>query len=893
MRHARGYRGWMAASTVGVTLMLILLAVGRYIQLPNERYFRAPHSTASLGASTTPGPQLMTADPGRAQVTEFPSELQAPLVRREVVALDEPSAGRLRRPPEPSANVVLLAPVTGSQLTSLPLHDSSSDLELLMETMDSALHSPVRAVSARTSIAADLSRHQPSQLTALPSPVTTTARVPLPRRLLDELTHLEFSISPAGRALSHSTPSTLKYIAQGIQATELSSSEFQSISLWINQVRSLIDQIVMQHGLEHPASFQETLQLANLAGQAARMGESLTNYEHATQMIRVAYSLNRRVTVWQAVQACLDPTSISLTRSSSSELTRSALRESLVAVNALLDETGDKNAWRTYLLLERLEAWVESPQNIWSEGNDLALDALSRLRWERLTNVQRQLLSRDEFSHLASHLEAWSRDPVDYRKLLIDLEELETDPLNRDASSLAGAVQVLRTSPEPKQQELAAALNDHYRNANVRLSVSRELIERFLPETEMEVRPIRRKILGADTQGDSTVRTQLGLEFLPDPNGWNIGIGVIGDLYSNTASSKGPATFHNTSTAQISSTRYIRLDPLGYHVSADPTNVNSRDTLKKMSTDFDGLPIIGDFVRLVVREQFDQKRGLAKRISQRIIAQETDQEIDKRLEEGLTRAEQELEQRITGPLHRLQLNPMVVAMQTTAERLAIRYRVASRQQMAAHTPRPRAPSDSLLSMQIHQSTLNNTIDSIGLGGKTWALQDLCHKLGEVFGMGDWKLPEDAPQDISIRFADSRPAYVEIQDGKLRLTLRIAELIRGTNEPIQRIIVTSSYVPLADGLTAELIRDGVVEINASRSTPTRHSVMARFIFAKVFVERPSIALISETWQNDPRAEGLAVSQLELRDNWLSVAISNSNSAHAEEVATRSRLIRQNF
>ncbi len=130
----------------------------------------------------------------------------------------------------------------------------------------------------------------------------------------------------------------------------------------------------------------------------------------------------------------------------------------------------------------------------------------------------------------------------------------------------------------------------------------------------------------------------------------------------------------------------------------------------------------------------------------------------------------------------------------------------------------------------------------------------------------------------------------MQDGRLNLTLRIKRLGNSEGLSLGPLIVTSNYIPLADGLNAELIRDGVVEIKTPRSMLFRHRAIARTVFTKLFVERPSLALISEAWQTDPRAAGLAVSQLELRDNWLSVAISAVGSAHAEEVANRSREIK---
>src|SRR5690606_17850141 len=128
-----------------------------------------------------------------------------------------------------------------------------------------------------------------------------------------------------------------------------------------------------------------------------------------------------------------------------------------------------------------------------------------------------------------------------------ELETLEADPISRVRSQLAGSVQVLRLSREESQQHLAAALNDHYRNANLRVTISQQLIQRLLPAEQVDSRPVHKKILGADTSGDSTVHTQLRVKLVPDPNAWNIGIGVAGDVVSMTRSSKGPAVFHSTS----------------------------------------------------------------------------------------------------------------------------------------------------------------------------------------------------------------------------------------------------------------------------------------------------------------------------------------------------------
>lgn len=893
MDGARGARGWLAASTVALTLTLVLLAVEKHIRLPSTSYFQAERAAQVSAATTRQAGIVLSVDPGLAGVAQFARADTTPITRQESLSVESVASTLLRRPPEPTAQVVLQAPIASEPLTALPLHSTSSRMDYLMEAMDKALASPI------VTTAAPLASQQPvpsfplrsDRLAQLPEPASMAGRLPEPRRLLAQLAALAQALDSSNH--DRATHTTAPRLTQPMEDRLISHTPsladtrpaLESLRNWIALTQSAVQRTTNQAGLDDPSIDSALLELQNLSGQAATLSASLEEYDLQRQVSTVAYSLQRRLDVWQAIQLCLRAGHEPLSTTSAAANARQEMQAALAAVSQKLIGTGDAEGWRTYLMLPALTDWANSPDDVWDEGNALALTVLSRLHWQRLTEAQQQFLAQPEFEELGAQLLVWGRDPVDYRNLLNDLETLEEDPISRASGPLASSVQVLRLSRDPQQQALATTMNNHYRNANLRLSIARPLIERLLPSEQTDSRPIRQNILGADTSGDSEIKTNLRIQLQPDPQAWNLGIGVAGDLLSLTRSSKGPAVFHSLSTAQIDSQRYIRIDPQGYQITSTPTQVASQDYLRKMSTDFDGLPIIGDLARLLVREQFDQKRGLARRISQRIIAREADQEFDRRLEDNLKQAEQELTSRLVGPLERLKLNPLVVAMNTTEDRLSIRYRVANEAQMAAFTPRPRAPSDALLSLQFHQSAINNTIAQIGLSGRTWTLPELYERLGEAFQGNRWTVPADMQaevEDIHIRFADTRPATVELENGRMRLTLRIAEFRQGDRFVIERFVVSSHYIPVADGLTAELIRDGVVEIVSNHDR-----LKLRVIFAKIFVANPQIPLISHTWAEDPRSDGLAVSQVEIRDGWLAVAISPADSPLAAEVTARAR------
>ncbi|MEM7473864.1 MAG: hypothetical protein AAF483_02670 [Planctomycetota bacterium] len=899
----------MAASTAGVILSLVFLVVEKHMKTsPAPTTSKAMASLAGLpqqsAASLTSKPFefpparplpkenslqsgiQLTLDPALTEQTEesFPTVDEAAVERKTEEQTSHFTARHIHQPPEPVATVTLGEPVADSELTALPLHSDKKEVSYLIEAMDKAFERPTQvASSSKTVLENHATARETVAIVERPAPVMLQPKLPVPEYLRQSFDALRIKLggssNTAAEEFNHYVGKPPTY-----SSTPVADETSQQLTRWIAESQSILHRVIYEYGLEHPKSDIEIRNLRILAQQASQLAESMSDFELAASVIRLGYSVQRKADLWLALRDCLDKTSIALKASRSPKRTRDNLDQAIKAVQSKLGDSADGIAWANFLLLEDLKQWNAST----NLNTDTAIvqSALDRLHWQELDATQRVMLSSREFQNLEAILVVSKLESIDFNELLRLIEQLEQDPVSRVSSALASMTLWLNTSNSPQYQQLAAILDQHYRNANLRLSVSGTLLERFLPESQQEIRPVRQRILGADTRGKSSLETELKLKLIPDSDAWHVGINVLGDMLSNTQASKGPAVFHSTSTAHIDSRRYLRISPRGYTISKNPTNVNSQDYLRKMSTDYDGLPVIGDFVRVLAREQFNQKRGLAKRVTQRIIAREADAELDRQLEQNLAKAESEFQKRLLGPLERMNLNPTVSSINTTESRLTVRYRVASDLQMASHTPRPRAPSDSFMSLQFHQSSLNNAIAQLGLSGRTWKIAELFEHLGNVFQQPSWTLPEDVPDDITIRFADTRAATIELLDGKLRLTLRIAALKQPSRRiDIERFLVHSTYVPIASGLDAELVRDGVVEI-VSR----RNRIPLRLIFAKVFVANPQIPLISQQWQQDEKAEGLAVSQLEIRDGWLGLALGNADSPQAAAVANRAQEIK---
>ncbi len=120
-------------------------------------------------------------------------------------------------------------------------------------------------------------------------------------------------------------------------------------------------------------------------------------------------------------------------------------------------------------------------------------------------------------------------------------------------------------------------------------------------------------------------------------------------------------------------------------IQGSQADVRSHDALKSMETQYDNLPFVGDFIRYFAQKEFKEKRGPARRIMQRTIATQTDNEFDKQLEQRISEAEASFERRLIGPLRNLDLTPRVMDLQTTPETIDRSLSYCQRQLLGRNT----------------------------------------------------------------------------------------------------------------------------------------------------------------------------------------------------------------
>jgi hypothetical protein len=220
-------------------------------------------------------------------------------------------------------------------------------------------------------------------------------------------------------------------------------------------------------------------------------------------------------------------------------------------------------------------------------------------------------------------------------------------------------------------------------------------------------------------------------------------------------------------------------------------------------------------------------------------------------------------------LARLNLQPSVIEMETSPQRLSMRLRRAAEEQLAGNTPRPQAPGDSLVSLQLHQSLLNNLAEQLRLDGRTCTVPELREHLAEAFHLSTVTISDAPGEEVQLKFAAENAVRVECEERRVQLTLALAQLT-AESQSWRNFAVRVCYRPEVDGLAARLVRDGTIQLLGPRLN-AKGQVVVRGIFNRTFPKDRTFDLIDAKWSSDPRLADLRVSKFEVQDGWIGEAV----------------------
>ncbi len=287
--------------------------------------------------------------------------------------------------------------------------------------------------------------------------------------------------------------------------------------------------------------------LKELDRQAPELAKKVreTNKELAHKLGQAGFALGRRLDVWQEVVRLGAPQSA---EAKPLAVDRERLALCLAEIDAATGDSAEGQAWRNYLLIDALKESSRLPSAAEDAvARQVAREALVRLTQTPLTSHQQKFVSSGPVAALRAELRRWAAEPVGAAAVLRDIEAYERMGLPSDARKLALDCQYLAMAPVEARRQLANSVDMHYRNANLRIAVTEELLNKLIPERNLEYAPVRETVLGRPVWGESLMASEVAVRMLPDPTRVLMALVVTGEIAAMTTADAGPARFHNDS----------------------------------------------------------------------------------------------------------------------------------------------------------------------------------------------------------------------------------------------------------------------------------------------------------------------------------------------------------
>lgn len=544
-------------------------------------------------------------------------------------------------------------------------------------------------------------------------------------------------------------------------------------------------------------------------------------------------------------------------------------------------------SWSRYLELESLSHAMHEPI---SELRKAARKTLARLYSPALSTAQSEYLTSVIDENTLTWLKNAACDRIDLSLVLEAVERIEKVDSEKTFQVLNDQYQNLLWSQNPQAARLANVIQLHYRNANVRLTISERLVNRLVPEIPEADEPFRDNIMGASVFGRNRIRNDLLVNFVPDPERIRLQLETRGQVQSRTWARQSGFTINNVGASRYRAVKEVVFDRKGVSSSSINTSSSTNQRVVGMESKYDGIPLVGWVARRVAENKIQQTAPMARQITRNKLESTVGQRFEDEVSSAIQSFRASIYQGVTEPLIALDLEPDALELRTDSEQIVSRFRLAGRDQMAAFTARPVEPPGALLSAQLHESVFNNILNRIDLAGESYTVDGLIEHLSHVFNYNIE--PDDANSardaDATFEFAPYDPLRVDFEDGRMTVTINLAKLRVGSGKTWRRITVKAFYYPNIDGTDIVLDQDpNGISLKGHRLR-LGDQMALRTIFTVLFKQQIRLSAIPKNLLERMPDSQVELEQFVLADGWLGYAVNDVSVARPAH-ETRRRLL----
>ncbi len=633
---------------------------------------------------------------------------------------------------------------------------------------------------------------------------------------------------------------------------------------WARDTAAALRRLAMATAEAGPATDHWLDELERRVRSGEDLAASLGDDPAGARVAAAGRMVGRRLELWKLVRAATLAGPVALEKAD-----RAALGRRVAVLAARTRDSEEGARWQEFLGLDHLAVLAAGEATTWTATERLvARLLLARLDTARWSPAQQRFVAGEPVAGLRSELEAIAAEPIDAEGVLEAIEKYDRTGSPVAAGVIGSERLKLTYAGQPACRRLSERLAATYGNPNVRIAVTAYLLNRLIPDRQPQYQWVRDTVLGKPVRGESRTDAEVSLELVPDPRRLRMALKIDGTVSARTYTTSGPATLFNDSASTYSAVKRVELATDGLHLAPAEVTAENRTRLRGVRTLFDPIPLLGSLMQEAARSEHERSRPEIRREVKEKIYHQAKQQVDAEVDARLGELGERLKGRLLDPLAKMSVGPTLVESKTTQKRMVMQLRVASVLQLGADTPRPWAPADSVLSCQVHQSALNNVLQRLELDGATLSIAQLRQRIAERFDRPEMLQRTTENDDARITFAPRDAVRVELRDGRFTIGLAVRELRKGSRH-WRNFEVLVSYRPRITGRTAELARDGVVRLSGRLKAGSQ--IALRGIFSKTFPKDRTWPVVPPQLAEDPRLAGLAVTQLEVRDGWIALAL----------------------
>ena len=644
--------------------------------------------------------------------------------------------------------------------------------------------------------------------------------------------------------------------------------------LWAEETLQLIKKLVDEKNIR---SYKSELLLGSMEQQATQLDQIVAiiaqrfpdlpaSQSLSSKLRRLRYDLTKRLAIWNALQA----TPVVARTASGQSLSQAKARQpfTLASTEQISFDHFDEG-WKSYLRLNQVEKEARSLKPDPKLQKEAAREALFRLYAPTLNASQNQYLQQMFDPAAADWLKDAASGPVDYYQLIRAMEKYESKPSGIASHYINDQFQNLLWAPDAASQAAAEQIQTHYRNANVRLAISRRMLNRLIPPSPSVDQPVHERVLGADVNGHSQIQNALSVELIPDPTRFHLELKTLGRVDSDTVARKSGFAIRNSGLAKFQARKRFAIDRSGNLDGQRSTaHAHARQRTIDIRSNLDSLPIVNWIARRIAQKQISEQAPEANLILEEKVQDSAIEQLEQGVTEKVAMAQALLKMKLLEPLTAMDLNPEALQVATTQQRLVMRYRLAGLDQMAANSPRPSDSENDYLGVQLHQSLLNNMIERIDIQSQSFTPETLLNHLADVLGFDPNVAGDDIKQDATFVFAKYDPIRIDLDDRVVRIELNLRSLQVGKGKVWRNITITSIYRPEIIGTQIRLVQDEPIAVKGRRFR-LGDQIAVRTIFTVLLPKELAVPVVPPQLQNNMNGYALQIKELDIADGWVGV------------------------